>query len=82
MICLSSIHPHPPDVTETLQRRYCNDLIMLLKLSSGNWACLNSAREICSIKPTAEEAIQGWFKPQQKTRSFLNVGDILTEAGL
>lgn len=58
-----------PDEQEARSRRYCNDVIMLLPLSSGAIAIFNRAGDLCNIlEPPFDEwrfsdLINAWHPP-------------------
>lgn len=62
-----------PDEQEALSRRYGDDIIILLSLSSGNVAVFNSARELCGfvsefMDHNEIEAI--WHLPSKAPKDF------------
>jgi hypothetical protein len=86
------------DEQEALSRKYGNELVLLLPLSSGNVAVFNTARELCSIvepnlgyrTPTigdlSDPACGFWFPPKRQEALMRacadDVVDTLRQAGL
>ena len=60
------------DEQEALSKRYGNEIIILLPLSSGNVAVFNSARELCGIAENRKWSMSFaacksvWYPPKAK----------------
>ena len=82
------------DEQEALSKRYGNEIIILLPLSSGNVAVFNSARELCGIIKHIDHRWipssipfppECWFPPKTKEVNIKvtpAAADLLKDLGL
>lgn len=59
-----------PDIQEALSLRYSDQVVILLRLRSGNFAVYNNMRELCGVAPAyhgitdrEEQAFNEWPPP-------------------
>jgi hypothetical protein len=57
-----------PDEQESLSRKYGNEVVLILPLSSGNIAVFNNARELCGIVENIKDVLDNWYPPSVTLR--------------